>query len=148
MSCVSSIQTKTTCNTNRSITSSKHLSVKALISHTPIESDSTVQYSVNVSDATMLQSHYGINYLELTYAMFETGLKETEFASPKHVTGSYLGAMSIQSDPDLYFLLSPRQKERQRLNMYRSCDKKLVAKNSSQYPDEVAGTAIAKCMMC
>ena len=95
----------------------------------------------------MLRSRYCVSDLGLTFAVLETGLKETEYASHKHDTGSYSGAVSIQRNPDLYFVLSPRQKDLARLNMYRSCDKELVAKNSVQYAD-VGGTAIPKCMMC
>jgi hypothetical protein len=70
--------------------------------------------------------------LELTFAVLETGLKETEYASHKPDKGSCSGAMSNQRNPDMCFALSPRQKDWQRLNMYRSCDKELVAKNSTQ----------------
>ena len=96
----------------------------------------------------MLRSRYGVSDLELTFAVLEIGLKENEYPFHKHDTGSYSGAMSIQRDPDLYFVLRPILKDWQRLTMYRKCDKELVAKNSMQYLDRVDGTAIPKCMMC
>ena len=96
----------------------------------------------------MLRSRYGVSDLELTFAVLETGLKETEYASHKHNTGSYSGAMSIQRNPDFCWVLSPRRKDGARLNMYRSCDKELVAKNSIQYADDVSETTMPKCMMC
>jgi hypothetical protein len=122
--------------------------MKILIFLIPTKSDSTVQYAVNVSAITGLKSYHGVSEFELTFAVLETGLKETDYASHKHDTGNHHGAMSTQRNPDLYFMLSPRQKDWQRLNMYRSCDKGHLAKNSSQYPDEMGGTAISKCMMC
>ena len=62
--------------------------------------------------------------------MLETGLKETEYASHKHDTGSYSSATSIERNPDLCF------------------DKELVAKNSHQYADDLGGTQMPKCDMC
>lgn len=69
--------------------------VKIFTFQTPMESDSTIQYAVNISAATMLKSHYRIHDLELTCALFEIGLKETEFESHKHATGSYSGAFKV-----------------------------------------------------
>ena len=131
----------------------KHYFIKALISENPNLPDTHKERFYcpichQCKCCRNVESRYGVSDLELTFAVLETGLKETDYASHKHDTGSYSSAMSIQRNPDLYFMLSPRQKDWQRLNMYRSCDKELVAKNSSQYPDEMGGTAISKCMMC
>ena len=118
--------------------------MKTLIYPIPIKSDSTVIHAVNI----VPKSRYGVSDLELTFAVLETELKETEHATDKHDTNSYSCAMSVQRSTDLYFVLNPVEKCWGRLDMYRYCDKELAAKNSFQDANDLGGTAIPKCAMC
>jgi hypothetical protein len=76
-------------------------------------------------------------------------LSELDYVSHKHATGSPSDKLSAQRDPDLHWVLSSRQKDWQRISLYRYCDKVRVAKGSNQYPDEIGDkTGLSKCVQC
>jgi hypothetical protein len=76
-------------------------------------------------------------------------LSELDYVSHKHAIASPSDNLSAQTDLDLHWVLSPRQKDWQRISLYRYCDKVRVAKGSIQYPDDVGEkTGLSKCVQC
>jgi len=76
----------------------------------------------------------------------EKWLGEPDYISHKHAADS----LSDKSrEADLHWVISPRQKDWQRISLYRFCDRLRLARGSIQYGDEISEkSGLSKCIQC